>query len=580
MSYTSNFNLNQRVSYLESIIQGLIPVLPIDLANVLLQGNSAGASDIDLNNQDILQVNNIDVSTINGGAYPPAPPATPAWSATLQVSNNAGTNNVDLNNNDINNVDNIQLNTINGSAYPPTIPVDTLQDVLDAGNTATGANAKITLTDTDAKLTIVNSSVGGIANPLLVLQNNNTTAGGTTIETYKNDTPTSTGGDVVGIWTASCNTNIGKTEIARISQIAYGVGASNNDGGIILACKVNSSLAPQNFLACNGGAGTGEVQIFRPITNPTGDITISTASSSGTGDILLTPKTTGYVRVSEDILTDSKITTLTNFPASTGSYVDFASNGDDDNFRIDKTSLTFTQNYSAPVDITSSITLLNDATAGTNSIALSQTDTTLPSGSKTTTIVNQQLVQNITMNDTITNKSITLDNGFAINDNRLSFFVDDSSSTYSSTIINNDTIQQLSFSKITGTSGKFLQFNNLSQGEIFFINNLDTNPLVIQSNQDLNINSTKAGGFINMTSASSIDIEATGDNLTLTGGALIQLEATGTGADIIIKPETTAGDLVFEGLNIESGSRGSNSGQNLRIKLNGVYYKIQLYDDI
>jgi hypothetical protein len=186
---------------------------------------------------------------------------------------------------------------------------------------------------------------------------------------------------------------------------------------------------------------------------------------------------------------------------------------------------------------------------------------------------------NLFLNDTANNKSITLDNGFSANDNRLSFSVDDGSSLYTSTLINNDTIQQLSFSKITGTSGKFLQFNNLSQGEIFFINNLDTNPLVIESNQDLNINSTKAGGFINMTSTSSIDIEATGDNLTLTGGALIQLEATGAGGDIIIKPETASGDLVFEGGNIESGSRGGNSSQNLRIKLNGVYYKIQLYDD-
>jgi hypothetical protein len=71
MSYSSNYNLNQRISYLESIVQQIIPVLPIDLANVLLQGNSAGASDIDLNNQDILQVDNLDVVTINNGAYPP-----------------------------------------------------------------------------------------------------------------------------------------------------------------------------------------------------------------------------------------------------------------------------------------------------------------------------------------------------------------------------------------------------------------------------------------------------------------------------------------------------------------------------
>jgi hypothetical protein len=42
-----------------------------DLADILLNGNSAGASDIDLNNQDILQVDNIDLTTINGSEYPP-----------------------------------------------------------------------------------------------------------------------------------------------------------------------------------------------------------------------------------------------------------------------------------------------------------------------------------------------------------------------------------------------------------------------------------------------------------------------------------------------------------------------------
>ena len=107
-----------------------------------------------------------------------------------------------------------------------------------------------------------------------------------------------------------------------------------------------------------------------------------------------------------------------------------------------------------------------------------------------------------------------------------------------------------------------------------------TGDVNITAKGDVDITSNGAGGFINMTSVSSIDIEATGDNLTLTGGAVVQIEATGTGADIIIKPETTAGDLVLEGGNIESGSRGGSSGQNLRIKLNGVYYKIQLYDDV
>jgi len=91
MSYTSNFNLNWRVSYLESEIAKIAPI-PIggyNLANVLTIGNSAGANDIDVNNNDILQVNNIDLQTINGSAYPPAPAPTPDLSAVLTAGNTA-----------------------------------------------------------------------------------------------------------------------------------------------------------------------------------------------------------------------------------------------------------------------------------------------------------------------------------------------------------------------------------------------------------------------------------------------------------------------------------------------------------
>jgi hypothetical protein len=106
-----------------------------------------------------------------------------------------------------------------------------------------------------------------------------------------------------------------------------------------------------------------------------------------------------------------------------------------------------------------------------------------------------------------------------------------------------------------------------------------TGDVNITAKGDVDITSNGAGGFINMTSVSSIDIEATGDNLVLTGGAVIQLETTGIGADIIIKPETSAGDLVLEGGNIERSSSSGSSGQFLRIKLNGTYYRIALDSD-
>jgi hypothetical protein len=72
MSYTSNYNLNIRLSNIESRLNALIPVPPgytYDLTSVLGVGNSAGTFDIDMNNNDILNCNDLDVVTINGDTF-------------------------------------------------------------------------------------------------------------------------------------------------------------------------------------------------------------------------------------------------------------------------------------------------------------------------------------------------------------------------------------------------------------------------------------------------------------------------------------------------------------------------------
>ena len=104
-SYSSNFNLNQRLSYLESISGNPVPTTS-NLADVLLNGNNAGATDIDMNNQDILQVNNIDLVTINGSVYPPA---VSTLADVLLAGNNAGATDIDMNNNIIDNVNSIKV---------------------------------------------------------------------------------------------------------------------------------------------------------------------------------------------------------------------------------------------------------------------------------------------------------------------------------------------------------------------------------------------------------------------------------------------------------------------------------------
>ena len=85
MSFGSQYNLNQRITYLEYIINQLAPQLPLDLDQILTNGNSAGTNDIDMNNNDILNVNNLAVSTINGSSYPP--PSTPSSTVFSFIAN-------------------------------------------------------------------------------------------------------------------------------------------------------------------------------------------------------------------------------------------------------------------------------------------------------------------------------------------------------------------------------------------------------------------------------------------------------------------------------------------------------------
>ena len=82
MSYTSNYNLNQRLSYLESEISHItpIPVGGYNLENVLTIGDDA-------NSLSITNLNDLGVTTINGSAYPPASVA----SVDITDTNTAGT---------------------------------------------------------------------------------------------------------------------------------------------------------------------------------------------------------------------------------------------------------------------------------------------------------------------------------------------------------------------------------------------------------------------------------------------------------------------------------------------------------
>jgi hypothetical protein len=80
--------------------------------------------------------------------------------------------------------------------------------------------------------------------------------------------------------------------------------------------------------------------------------------------------------------------------------------------------------------------------------------------------------------------------------------------------------------------------------------------------------------FDNNVDANPLTIQSVKTPLVLTASS----NSSGLG-DVVIQPNDTSGDLIFNSTNIQSGSSGSNSGSHLRIKLNGTYYKIRLEND-
>jgi hypothetical protein len=99
----------------------------------------------------------------------------------LTNGNSAGGSNINMNNQDILSCDNLQVATINGSAYPPATTIPTLTQVLTAGNTA---NNSITLTDGSVSNTTNKNSItltdGTLSTQVLVGSNIITNGAGDT----------------------------------------------------------------------------------------------------------------------------------------------------------------------------------------------------------------------------------------------------------------------------------------------------------------------------------------------------------------------------------------------------------------
>jgi hypothetical protein len=134
----------------------------------------------------------------------------------------------------------------------------------------------------------------------MTITNNNPSAGATTgvpSIKYSKTGKNAVAGDTIASQHYYANNSAGtSTEFAKIEASVRNTGVGNDDGSIALSGLINGTMT--EFFRVNGA--DSENNMFLPldmngqsIKSSSGNLGISTASSTGTGTITLTPKVAG-----------------------------------------------------------------------------------------------------------------------------------------------------------------------------------------------------------------------------------------------------------------------------------------------
>jgi hypothetical protein len=451
--------------------------------------------------------------------------------------------------------------------------VGNLNSVLANGNTATGASAKIGLTD---------SGLGGSANPQLLLQNSNATAGATngvpTTEYYKSGRNV-VAGDVVASQRFNANNYLGtKTAFGRMDCVATSSSVGSGDDGALdfYTCvngtsslvfrlngadNENNSFRPFDLNGNNLKTSSGNMIIETSASSGVGTIDINTktgtsiglntnidinASAGLTGNINLTAKaSTGYINANSPILTNNVIATQTGFPASTACSISLAGTPNN-KYTMQSNGLIYDANNGGT--LSTQLLLTNDVANADNAIGQVMTDAT---GSVANAIICEQANHKILLNDTRTggNKSIDINNNESSSENRITLFKNSGGGISNQAIISNQVNTQAVYLSNTNNSiGKDISLSNGAGGSLVYSNTEDNN------------------GFSVASSHTNLTLQTTG---TISGQG-----------DIVFAPSQNGsadGQLVFTGASIEANISGPQTSQYLKIRLNGNDYKIALY---
>ena len=545
-------SLNQRVNALTNKINNIVPGGTQNLATTLTNGNSAGASDINMNNKDILAVDNINLVTINSLPYPPAG-VVPTFQQVLTAGNSATLPVASFGLN--NSTTNLSTNTFAGSVdcefddgITAQLTSYTYNGAGSSGSYALSSTGDLTLsgdnlTASSNNLTLRNPTVGNTTTPSLILENTSLTAGTTngvpSIETDKSGR-NGANNDLISTTLNYAKNYAGvKTLFTKIESNIRNTALGNDDGSIGIFATLNGVMT--EFFRFNGA--DGENNSFVPldmnnqvIKTSTGKLEMNGTASTGSGQVVLTPKSTSNVNVNGDLLMT--------------------------------TDKTITLNDSSPNAVQTVIgdgkVLVNDVT---NSLTTFQDQSTfgIQDGTPTTTLYS---INGFTCN----NNSIQCNssNGFYMNYGSLTNY----------TQLDLDTLEMFN------TNGTFVDqifFQNNGVGNPVFnlltTDNTNPSPLIQFagiSNQGMNItyNDVGTGGNTDL----QLKNNTGGSGQLSYTNAIDPTQLLSISSNCTIELSTTQ-DLKLTGTNLQSVTSTGPASQYLRINLNGTFYKIALDND-
>jgi hypothetical protein len=184
----------------------------------------------------------------------------------------------------------------------------------------------------DTQLKLTSSTTGGSANPILTLTNTNADSSSVALEVFKDKGVAPTNGDVLFQQSVYGEDSfLNKQEYTRITHTIRDITGGAEDGSIEMGCFVNGSFA--NFLQLNGNQN--EINCLKPldmdghnIRTSTGNLTIDTTGSSGSGNITIAGKSAGITNINATTIGITASSILTMSATGAGAYISATANDD------------------------------------------------------------------------------------------------------------------------------------------------------------------------------------------------------------------------------------------------------------